>query len=216
MKFYSFEGLDGCGKSTAMASVAEMLKSDGKKVITTREPGGTPLGEAIRNYLLKDTSVSVGKRAEALLFAASRAQLFEDLILLNKDEDVIILCDRFIDSSLAYQGVGNDLGFRNIEIINDFGLNGFRPNGVFYIDIPESERLKRLGNDKLDKIESRDTDFFDKVRKGFNDAGYNYLLTKKYYNQWGEEYNHNFYIIDGTKTPSEVALEIYNLIKLCE
>lgn len=213
MKFYSFEGLDGCGKSTAMATVAEMLRAEGKEVITTREPGGTPLGEAIRNYLLKDTSVAVCKHAEALLFAASRTQLYNELILPNKNKDIIILCDRFIDSSIAYQGVGYDLGAGDVIAINDFGIKGFRPDKVFYLQVSAAERKKRLGDTVPDKIESRDGDFFSLAEKGFEVARGWYKLESDRLAAFGVTRQDRFVTIDGCNTPEIVATEIYQHIK---
>lgn len=213
MKFYSFEGLDGCGKSTAMASVAEMLRSDGYEVITTREPGGTPLGEAIRNYLLKDTSIAVCKHAEALLFAASRTQLYNELILPNKDNDIIILCDRFIDSSIAYQGIGYDLGASNVIAINDFGINGFRPDKVFYLKVSAAERKKRLGATAPDKIESRDGDFFSLAEKGFEVAHTLYKMESDHSVASDITSQDRFVTIDGSNAPNVVASEIYQYIK---
>ena len=213
MKFYSFEGLDGCGKSTAMALVAEILRSDGEEIITTREPGGTPLGEAIRNYLLKDTSVAVCKHAEALLFAASRTQLYNELILPNKDKDIIILCDRFIDSSIAYQGAGYDLGTGNVIAINDFRINGFRPDQVFYLKVSAAERKKRLGDTAPDKIESRDGDFFSLAEKGFEVAHTLYKMESDHLAASGSTTQDRFITIDGSNAPNVVATEIYQHIK---
>ena len=213
MKFYSFEGLDGCGKSTAMNLVAEMLRSAGEEVITTREPGGTPLGEAIRNYLLKDTSVAVCKHAEALLFAASRTQLYNELILPNKDKDVIILCDRFIDSSIAYQGVGYGLGAGDIITINDFGIKGFRPDKVFYLKVPAAERKKRLGDTTPDKIESRDSNFFNLAEDGFEVAHILNKLESDCLAASGIACQDRFIAVDGSNAPNVVATEIYQHIK---
>ena len=121
--FISFEGIDRSGKSTQVEMLAAVL---GDRAITVREPGGTPLGEALR-HMVKDTSIPMGSRAEALLFAAARAELVETVIKPALDEGRIVIADRFIDSSLAYQGVARGLGLSSIADLNDWAALGLLP-----------------------------------------------------------------------------------------
>lgn len=196
MKFFAFEGLDGSGKSTVMGIVAERLKAEGYQVLTIREPGSTILGEKVRDLLLKDPDVRIFPRTEALLFAACRAQLYDEVITVNRDQDVIILCDRFVGSSLAYQGAGKQVGIHTVAEINYYALGAFRPDLTILLAVTEEDRLNRTSRE-LDKIESRDQDYFLRVRRG-----YEALAQVEGWN-----------VVDTNKSIEEVANEVYNIIK---
>jgi dTMP kinase len=127
--FISFEGLDGCGKTTQAAMLAAALELEGRTVVRVREPGGTPIGERIRELLLDGESV-IGGAAEALLYAAARAQLVEERVQPLLDEGAIVLLDRYVDSSLAYQGAGRGLGEEAVAELNRFGTGGLTPDRI--------------------------------------------------------------------------------------
>jgi len=144
--FISFEGIDGAGKTTIIKAINEYLTSIGKNVAITREPGGTNnvLGEKIRNLLLNEFDVKIDYRAEALLFAASRAQHVACFIKPALDEGKIVLCDRYIDSSIVYQGFGRGLGVENIMKINEFAMNGVVPDVTFILMLTPEQSMQRI------------------------------------------------------------------------
>ena len=141
--FITFEGPDGSGKSTIIQKVYDYLIENNYDVIKTREPGGSPIAEKIRNLILDTENTKMGYRTEALLYAASRAQHVEETILPALNENKIVLCDRFLISSLAYQGVGRDLGIENVRKINEFAINGVFPDFVLFFDVDPITTLKR-------------------------------------------------------------------------
>jgi len=155
--FISFEGTDGAGKSTVIKRVHEYFLNKGKNVVLTREPGGTnnPLGEEIRELLL-NKNIDIDYRAEALLFAASRAQHVRSFIKPNLDKGNIVLCDRYIDSSIVYQGFGRGLGMEAIMKINEFAMDGVLPNLTLILMITPEESMKRMLNDKNREINRLD------------------------------------------------------------
>jgi len=156
--FISFEGIDGAGKTTVIKAIHDYLTSVGKNVVTTREPGGTNniLGEKIRNLLLNETDVKIDDRAEALLFAASRAQHVACFIKPSLDEGKIVLCDRYIDSSIVYQGFGRGLGVENIMKINEFAMNGILPNITFILMLTPEQSMQRILANKEREINRLD------------------------------------------------------------
>ena len=164
--FITFEGPDGAGKSTQIEYLREYLEGRGFETLFTREPGGTRLSEKIREMLLDKDNKDMTARAEALLYAASRAQLVETVIQPAVNEGKIVVCDRYIDSSIAYQGFGRDLGSR-IYDINKFGVNGLEPDLTFLLMLDPDEGKERLDQDNLDRLESEDLEFKEKVLEGF-------------------------------------------------
>lgn len=189
----AFEGSDGAGKSTALAAVAQALKNKGLPVLCTREPGGSVTAEKIRALLL-DPSSSIDPRTEALLYAASRREHLVRTILPALAEGKIVLCDRFLDSSLAYQGVGRELGMETIERLNDFALEGFRPDAtLFYVLDEQSAKARRQSRGDLNRLDAESRAFFDRVQAGFAQ-----LLA-----QWPDRYTP----IDASKSREEVAAE---------
>ncbi|HYF03826.1 MAG TPA: dTMP kinase [Patescibacteria group bacterium] len=165
--FITFEGIDGCGKSTQLDMLAEVLETRGYEVLKVREPGATPLSEAIREILLsvKHTITPV---AEMMLFAASRAQLVETVIRPALQSGKIILCDRFIDSTTAYQGYGRGISLDNIKKCNEIATNGLLPVRTYFLDISPECAKTRFQGQSLDRMERAGEEFFKRVRDGYN------------------------------------------------
>ena len=165
-KFITIEGPDGAGKSTQVKKLSEHLKTIGYKVLTTREPGGTLLGERLREVLLSTEGESPVPEAEALIYAASRAQLVKKVIEPALQEGFIVICDRFVDSSLAYQGWARGLGITEIANINSWFLKDTWPDLTIILDIDPQQAFLRM-QFKKDRLESESLEFHKKVREGF-------------------------------------------------
>jgi dTMP kinase len=163
--FISFEGLDGCGKTTQAAMLAAALELEGRTVVRVREPGGTPIGERIRELLLDGDSV-IGGAAEALLYAAARAQLVDQVILPALARGEVVVADRFIDSSLAYQGVARGLGLEQVLQANELATGGLMPDITLLLELPPELASARRG-DTPDRIESESDGFHAAVAEGF-------------------------------------------------
>jgi dTMP kinase len=164
--FISFEGLDGCGKSTQMELLASALRAHGYVVLVTREPGGTTLGEDIRAMLLDPRNQGMSARAEALLYAAARAQLVQEALRPALADGQVVLCDRYVDSSLAYQGYGRGLGFSDIMGLNVWGTECLLPDLTLFLDLDDSVRTGRLAA-VPDRLEAEDEAFHQRVAEGF-------------------------------------------------
>ncbi len=193
-KFITFEGPEGSGKSTVIKAVEEYLLSEGYDIITTREPGGIKIAEDIRDIILSKENTKMGANAEALLFAASRSQHFVEKIIPALEQNKIILCDRFIDSSLAYQGHARGLGIEEVYQINKFAIGNKLPDLTIFIDVPPAVGLKRVFNNtrKVDRLDLETIEFHEKVYEGYK------ILSKKFENR--------FVTIDGTN-PVETVIE---------
>ena len=167
--FITFEGIDLCGKSTQARLLYEYLKSLGKKVIMVREPGGTVISEKIRNILLDKEHDKMKYLTEFLLFSASRHQLTEEVIKPHLKKKYIVICDRYYDSSTAYQGYGGDLDLKVVNSINKIATGNFIPDISFLIDISYTEGLKRRTKMKKshDRIESKKLKYYKKVSAGY-------------------------------------------------
>ncbi|MGE5472884.1 MAG: dTMP kinase [Ignavibacteriales bacterium] len=166
--FITVEGLDGCGKTTQLNNIADYFEQKGRKVILTREPGGTKLGEKIREILLDVDNTGMNSVAELMLYAAARAQIVSELIVPAVEQGKIVICDRFIDSSIAYQGYGRKLGAEIVEGINSYALQGYKPDITFFFDISPEEIAKRKTlKEKLDRVESEKIDFHNRVYEGY-------------------------------------------------
>jgi dTMP kinase len=163
--FISFEGLDGCGKTTQAAMLADALELEGREVVRVREPGGTPTGERIRELLL-DPAAKIGPAAEALLYAAARAQLVEEVIAPALARGSVVIADRFIDSSLAYQGVGRGLGLERILAVNQLATGGLMPDATLLLRLGAEEAARRRGT-APDRIEAEHAGFHADVAAGF-------------------------------------------------
>lgn len=171
-RFIAFEGGEGAGKTSLIDAVASALRDKGFAVTCTREPGGSALGEQVRTLLLQKGSVAIGDRAELLLFLASRAQHVEELIKPALAAGQIVLCDRFNDSTVAYQGIARGLGVVEVEQLCHFATGGLSPDLVFVLDIDPIIGLQRVkkANDRngtVDRIESEKLSFHALVREGF-------------------------------------------------
>ena len=182
--FISFEGIDGCGKSTQAQLLMDKLDKDGVIAMLVREPGGSTISEEIRKILLKTRSETMSARAEALLMTASRAQLTKDTILPALEEGTCVIADRYQDSTLAYQGGGRGLDVDYLIQLNTFATYSLDPNLTFYIDISSEEGLKRSGTLNPDRIESAGLKFQEKVREQ--------------YLELAQMFPNRFVIIDGT------------------
>lgn len=161
----SLEGIDGCGKSTQVELLQAKLEQKGFSFISVREPGGTAVGEGIRQVLLQ-TSYSVTAEAELLLYMAARAELSRQVILPALREDKLVLCDRFTDSTLAYQGYGGGMDLRWIDRLNWKATGGRLPDLTFLLDLPVEEAAARRG-DTLDRMEKKDVRYHRRVQKGY-------------------------------------------------
>lgn len=164
--FLSFEGIDGCGKTTQIELLQARLAQAEYSVRLTREPGGTSLAEAIRNYLLHSDD-ALDARAELLLFGASRAAHVAQIIRPALARGEIVLSDRFADSSIAYQGGGLNLDKVFIRAMNDFATNGLQPDVTFFLDIEPQIAFERRAGEKEDRIEARGLEFQSRVRAAF-------------------------------------------------
>ena len=170
--FITFEGPDGSGKSTIIKKVYEKLINDGFDIVLTREPGGTPIAEKIRDIILDNSNVALDARTEALLYAASRRQHLVEKIRPALKEGKIVLCDRFLDSSLAYQGGGRNLGVQNVLNINLFATENTYPDLTLFFDIDPELGLKRVSQDKkrvADRLDNENENFHEKVYSTFKE-----------------------------------------------
>jgi len=165
--FITFEGIEGCGKSTQAKLLYEELLNRGKEVILTREPGGTPSAEELREFILKEREEFFPPFSELLLYIAARGFHIENLIRPALKEGTIVICDRFSDSTVAYQGYGRGIDPRVIKEINTRATNGLNPDITFLIDLPVQEALRRIKDRRKDRIENEELEFHERVRKGF-------------------------------------------------
>ena len=200
--FITFEGPDGSGKSTVIKAVYERLINDGYSVILTREPGGTPIAEKIRDIILDNSNTALDARTEALLYAASRRQHLVEKIWPAIKEGKIVLCDRFLDSSLAYQGEGRKLGIENILNVNLFATENTYPDLTLFFNISPEEGLKRVSKDKkrvVDRLDNENANFHQTVYNGFLKVN--------------SMYKDRIQVVDATKSLNEVIENAYKIIK---
>jgi dTMP kinase len=163
----TFEGIEGCGKTTQIELLAEHLTGQGYSVVRTREPGGTPFGEALRELLLKK-GMNVVPLCELMIFMAMRAQHVDDVILPALKDGRIVLCDRFIDATYAYQGSGRKIDTGIIDTLNRMVTRGIRPDLTILLDIPVEKGLgRRAASSDMDRIEAEDISFHQRVRKEY-------------------------------------------------
>ncbi len=196
--FITFEGGEGTGKTTLIENIYNHL-SKTHEVIRTREPGGSMIAEAIRDIILNPKYEGVTPYTEALLLAAARAQHLDEIIIPNLKKNKIVLCDRYIDSSLAYQGYARELGFDFVLSINKYATMHL-PDLTFYIDLDPKIGMKRIeGREKYDRLDQESRAFHDKVRKGYLE------ITK--------EYSNRIVLIDGNKTIEEITQNILSKIR---
>lgn len=202
--FIAFEGPDGSGKSTMVRMISNYFKDNNIDFIQTREPGGTRIGEDIRRILLDNRNKGMIPETEALLYAASRGQHSREKILPAIEEGKVVLCDRFLLSSLAYQGVGRGLGIEEVMMINDFAIKGIRPDLTLFFHVDPTTTLIRKTNKKGGDRLEREGDSFHKIVY----EGYMELI---------KTYSDNVIIVDATKSKEEVfeetKIQINNFLK---
>lgn len=195
--FITFEGADGCGKTTQMKLLAEYLQKNGHEVVITREPGGKGLGEKVREILLNYDG-EVSDRCESFLFLADRAQNIDIIVNPAVDAGKIVLCDRHIDSTVAYQGYGRGLDIERINMLNNLATNGRKPDLTFVFDIDVETSMQRVGKEK-DRMESAGKEFHNRVRFGYLE------LAKQEPNR--------IKVIDATKSIEEIHACVIDIIK---
>lgn len=171
--FITIEGPEGAGKTTVLKLIGESLKNLGLDVVLTREPGGIPIAEQIREVILNKENTAMDGRTEALLYAAARRQHLIEKVVPALNAGKIVLCDRFIDSSLAYQGYARGLGIDEVYSINQFAIDGLMPQLTIYFDIEPAEGLKRIkksGIREVNRLDLEELQFHEKVRDGYKKA----------------------------------------------
>ena len=199
----TFEGGEGCGKSTQITALKARLEAMGKTVVQTREPGGTPLGESVRNLLqYDDAGQGMSPEAELLLFAASRAQHVRELIAPAIAEGQIVLCDRFLDSTTVYQGVARAIDSKKVDTINQFAIGDTKPDLTILIDLPPEIGLARVharSDGKLDRMEKEAIEFFQAVRQGYFDLA--------------KSEPKRFLVLDGSQSVEELETQIWQRVE---
>lgn len=200
--FITFEGPDGSGKSTILNLVYDELIKKNYNIVKTREPGGTSISEKLRDIILDKENCELTYRTEALLYAASRAQHVEEFILPNLENGVNVISDRYVLSSLAYQGYGRGLGFEEIYKLNDFATNSLNPDLTLFFTVDPITTLKRKsGLEEADRLELERESFHTKVYEGYMD------ILRRYQNK------DNFVEIDATKSIEEVYKNCLSVIE---
>lgn len=204
--FITFEGIEGCGKTTQIHLLKDFLEQRGYSVVATREPGGTQIGDSIRKILLDSRNTNIDIRTELLLYQASRAQHIKDVIRPALEQGYIVLCDRFTDATSAYQGYAQGISRDLIESLNQFATDNLTPDFTILIDCPAEIGLKRARNRKVtvnqrvseDRFEEKGIIFHQTVRLG--------------YLQIAESNSNRIYIVDGRKDPLIVHREIQSTV----
>jgi len=202
-RLISFEGSEGSGKSTQIARLAAHFQSLKREVVTTREPGGTEIGEQIRNIIVHNSrGDEMCAETELLLFTAARAQLVREVIAPALLRGALVLSDRFLDSSTVYQGIGRNLAADPVNQINRFAVGNVMPHLTLVLDVPEAvslARLKQRASDLPDRMERENIDFYRKVREG-------YLLLARGMPE-------RFVVVDGTREPEWIEKQIRTAVE---
>ena len=199
--FITFEGPDGSGKTTVSSVVCERLIQEGYKIKYTREPGGSRIAEDIRKIILDPNNIEMDARTEALLYAAGRRQHLVDKVLPALNEGITIISDRFIDSSLAYQGWGREIGIEEVYSINQFAVENNMPYKTLFLNVDVEEGIKRIqkGREFLDRLDQETLDFHYRVYEG--------------YKKVIEKYKDRMIIIDANRKVEEVIEEAHIILK---
>lgn len=197
--FITFEGPEGSGKSTQLPRLAQFLEESGYSVVKTREPGGTKIGDQIREVLMRMENTELHPRTEILLFLAARAQLVEELIRPSLQEGKIILCDRYGDSTLAYQGYGHGLNLDDLRAMLQFATGGLKPDLTILLDIDVLTGLKRKKiKAEWNRIDAFELSFHERVREGYH------ILAAQEPDRWK--------IVDAAQNPEQVQKEIRAIV----
>ncbi|PAL09329.1 dTMP kinase [Peribacillus simplex] len=194
--FITMEGPEGAGKTTITQMLGKALQQEGYQVLLTREPGGVPISEQIREVILNKDNTAMDSRTEALLYAAARRQHLVEVVMPELERGGIVLCDRFIDSSLAYQGHARGLDIEEVYNINKFAIGDMMPDATLFFDIDPEEGLRRIqssGEREVNRLDLEALDFHKKVCEG-----YQFII-----NRWKER----FIIVDAGRTIDEVFEE---------
>jgi len=202
--FVTFEGIEGCGKTTQAELLRLNLEKKNHRVVFTREPGGTEVGERIRDVLLDNSIRDMEPLTELFLYLASRAQHVQKLIRPALEDGAIVVCDRFADASLAYQGAGREIGILRVESLNEAATLGLVPDYTVLLDVPVELGLKRISarageKQQQDRIEQEQIDFHVRVREA-------YLVLAR-------ESSGRIEVFDGTRSKEELAEEILSSVK---
>ena len=200
--FITLEGPDGSGKSLQMAPLAEYVRSLGYEVLTTREPGGTAIGDQIREVIMRMDNKSMNPRTEILLFCAARAQIVAQVIRPNLEKGVVVISDRYADSTLAYQGYGHGLSLETLRQILDFATGGLKPDLTLLLDVDVEQGLSRrhTGGGEWNRLDDYEMEFHQRVRKGYLE------LAAAAPERWQR--------IDAGLTPDEVQAHIRRVVGL--
>lgn len=197
--FIVFEGVEGAGKSSQIKLLSQYLDDAGYSVVVTKEPGGTPIGEAIREILLNPDFSQMGPETETLLYSASRAQHVTQVILPALEEGKIVLCDRYVASSYAYQSFGRGLPLAKIKELNEWATGGLKPDLTIIFSVPIKEGLGRATKHYADRIEQEGIDFHSKVQEGYLE------LTRKNPGQYK--------VIEGAGSKEAIHQEVLKVVK---
>lgn len=203
-KFITFEGLDGSGKTTIIWKVIEFLNQTVMKdhFIYTREPGGNRISEAIREIILSKQNTAMDARTEALLYAAARRQHLVETVLPALDAGQLVLSDRYVDSSLVYQGAGREIGMQKIAAINEFATDGLTPDLTIYFEVEPQVGLARIQQnrqDEVNRLDEEQIDFYERVHSG--------------YLKLAQENPNRIKVVDASRSIEEVKAEVLAIIK---
>jgi dTMP kinase len=201
-QFITVEGPDGAGKSTILKELYGKLIEEGFEVVQTREPGGISIAEQIREVILNKDNTAMDIRTEALLYAAARRQNLVEIVIPALEQGSIVICDRFIDSSLAYQGNGRGIGMTEVMNINQFAIEDKMPDLTLYFDISPEEGLKRIARHdgrEVNRLDLESLDFHQKVYEGYQS------LIK--------QYPERIKVVDASKSKEEVFASAYDIVK---
>lgn len=196
--FITLEGPDGAGKSTQVENIKSYFENAGREVVVSREPGGTPISEKLRNIVLDNGNAEMDDITEMFVYAAARAQHVSEKIRPALDKGSVVVCDRFVDSSIAYQGYGRNLGDQVAEV-NRYATCGLEPDVTFFMDLDPEIGRSRIGKDVRDRLEQQKLDFHYRVYEG--------------YKAICEKYPERVVRIDATRTIDEIKEDIYSKLE---
>lgn len=200
--FITLEGGEGSGKSTALRHIVKKLEEEGYEVVLTREPGGTPISEQIRSVILDKSNVNMDPWTEALLYAASRRQHIQEKIIPALKEGKIVISDRYLDSSLAYQGGARGLGIDEVEKMNQYATNGLLPDLTLLFDLAPAVGLARIDANserEVNRLDVEKISFHEKVRSAFREVA--------------ERYPDRVVVLDASLSPEELSEKAYEVIE---